>query len=147
VIHPRPVYKPHSVQRSGDISIPTHAWVTIYLGRTSPCASCSLPRTLTSEEAMRRAASCPCLALLPVGVAWPPTLLQAPVVSYTNKGFQAFVAISPLPSSQSDAWAVCFCGPIRQVSPSRGLPGTVLFGVRTFLDPAVQDRDHPTNPG
>lgn len=43
--------------------------------------------------------------------------------------------------------AVCFCGPIRQVAPSRVLPGTALYGVRTFLDPAKQSRDHPTDPG
>jgi hypothetical protein len=121
--------------------------VIIYLGRTSPCVSCSLPGTLTCEEAVKRAASCPCLALLSVGVAWPFALLRTPVVSYTNKGFEAFDAFSPLPSSLSDAWAVCLCGPIRQVAPSRELPGTVLYGVRTFLDPAVQDRDHPTDPG
>jgi len=30
--------------------------------------------------------------------------------------------------------AVCFCGPIRQVAPSRVLPGALLYGVRTFLD-------------
>ena len=30
--------------------------------------------------------------------------------------------------------AVCFCGPIRQVAPSRELPGTLPIGVRTFLD-------------
>ena len=56
-------------------------------------------------------------------------------------------AFSPLPASQSDAVAVCFCGPIRQVAPSRVLPGTALYGVRTFLDPAKQSRDHPTDPG
>jgi len=33
---------------------------------------------------MRRAASRLCLALLPAGVAWPPTLLRTPVVSYTT---------------------------------------------------------------
>lgn len=48
-------------------------------------------------------------------------LLQFPVVSYTT--------ISPLPRK-----AVCFCGPIRQVAPSRGFPGFVPNGVRTFLD-------------
>ena len=31
-------------------------------------------------------------------------------------------------------YADCFCGPIRQVAPSRGLPGILLYGVRTFLD-------------
>jgi len=30
--------------------------------------------------------------------------------------------------------AVCFCGPVRQISPSRGFPGAVPCGVRTFLD-------------
>ena len=29
--------------------------------------------------------------------------------------------------------AVCFCGPIRQVTPPRVLPDIVLYGVRTFL--------------
>jgi len=32
--------------------------------------------------------------------------------------------------------AVCFCGPFRQVTPPRVLPGIALYGVRTFLDPA-----------
>ena len=48
-------------------------------------------------------------------------LLHLPVVSYTT--------ISPLPGR-----AVCFCGPIRQVAPSRGFLGFALGGVRTFLD-------------
>jgi len=52
---------------SGDASIP---WTVIYL--------CSLPET------KGRAAHRLCLALLPAGVAWPPTLLPTPVVSYTT---------------------------------------------------------------
>ena len=36
------------------------------------------------------------------------------------------------PTRKGDA--VCFCGPIRQVAPSRVLPGTLPCGVRTFLD-------------
>jgi hypothetical protein len=47
------------------------AWAIISLS--------SLPGTQ-----MRRAASRPCLALLPAGVAWPPALLRTPVVSYTT---------------------------------------------------------------
>lgn len=43
--------------------------------------------------------------------------------------------------------AVCFCGPIRQVTPPRGLPGTMLSGVRTFLDPDLRSRDRPTGLG
>jgi len=37
--------------------------------------------------------------------------------------------------------AVCFCGPIRQISPPRTLSGTVLDGVRTFLTPR-RGRNH-----
>src|SRR5258708_39600446 len=39
---------------------------------------CSLPETKRSGPLHRL-----CLTLLPTGVAWPPTLLPAPVVSYT----------------------------------------------------------------
>jgi len=92
----------------------------------------SLPRTQ-----MKRAASRPCLALLPAGVTWPPALLRTPVVSYTT--------FSPSPLHK--AKAVCFCGPIRQVAPSRGFPGAVPCGVRTFLDPAAyaRNRDRPAS--
>ena len=72
---------------------------------------------------MGRAAPCSCLALLLVGVAWPLALLPAPVVSYTT--FSPSPALTP---------ALCLCGPIRQVAPPRELPGTMLYGVRTFLD-------------
>ena len=34
---------------------------------------------------------------------------------------------------------------LRQVSPPRVLPDAVLCGVRTFLDPDIQDRDRPTD--
>ena len=30
--------------------------------------------------------------------------------------------------------AVLFCGPFRQIAPSRDLPGVAPYGVRTFLD-------------
>ena len=36
--------------------------------------------------------------------------------------------------------ALCLCGPIRQVAPSRMLSGAVLCGVRTFLDAASLPR-------
>jgi hypothetical protein len=48
--------------------------------------------------------------------------------------------ISPLP-------AVVFCGPIRQVTPPRVLPGAVLYGVRTFLDPVTTGPRSPDQPG
>ena len=31
--------------------------------------------------------------------------------------------------------AVCFCGPIHEIAPTRTLSGIVLYGVRTFLQP------------
>ena len=34
---------------------------------------------------------CPCLALLPVGVAWPCALLRTPVVSYTKPGHAVWI--------------------------------------------------------
>jgi len=76
-----------------------------------PCVAARLQQptrrsTWTSSPLPRRA--CVCLALLPVGVAWPPTLLPTPVVSYTT--------FSPLPPSMTKA-AVLFCGPIRGISP------------------------------
>jgi hypothetical protein len=77
--------KPHSVQRRGAAAI-------ISLGRLSPGNSCGLPRTTVAKGLRlgKRATSRlytrlrPCLALLPIGVAWPPALLRAPVVSYTE---------------------------------------------------------------
>ena len=87
-------------------------------------------------------------ALLPVRFAWPPASLRAPVVSYTT--------FSPLPSPAKSAGdsAVCFCGPIRQVTPPRELPSIPLCGVRTFLqisasghDPRAEIQRPPDRPG
>lgn len=52
-------------------------WAVIYLGRTLPPASCSLPGTQTA-----RAAPCSCLTLLPMGFAWPRLSPDTPVRSY-----------------------------------------------------------------
>ncbi len=42
--------------------------------------------------------------------------------------------------------AVCFCGPIREVAPSRDFPGVVPCGVRTFLDAAQTAPRPPGQP-
>ena len=42
--------------------------------------------------------------------------------------------------------AVCFCGPIRRVSPPRMLSDAVLYGVRTFLDPDNAEPQLPNQP-
>ena len=60
-----------------------------------------------------------------MGVAWPPTLLPTPVVSYTT--------FSPLRLTNVSL-AVCFCGPIQEIASLRMLSGIVLYGVRTFLN-------------
>jgi hypothetical protein len=88
----RPACKPHSVRRFST------AWVVIYLGCASPRSSRSLPGIYApsleqgnEQLPARRGELPPCLALLPVGVAWPSPLLGTPVVSYTT--------FSPLPET------------------------------------------------
>ena len=44
------------------------------------------------------------------------------------------------------AAAVCFCGPIRQVTSPRDFPGAVLCGVRTFLDSAPKRKTATVQP-
>ena len=133
---PGSVCKPHSV--AGDmLRTPGRSslWADVY---HAPRAAYPELWPANSQETSSLPAArrrCPCLALLPAGVTWPPALLRTPVVSYTT--------FSPSPSSQSDAAAVCFCGPFRQVAPPRVLPDAVLYGVRTFLDP---DNAGPRSP-
>lgn len=141
-INPRPVYKPHSVRRAMKVytlvcgahpasSLRPPTWAIISLGRRSPAASCSLPGTQ-----MRRAASRSCLALLLMGVAWPQTLLPAPVVSYTMKmqgipenGLHSldicrqtrFACKRPPFHPYRQLPAVCFCGPDPAGFPAPGV--------------------------
>jgi hypothetical protein len=114
----RPAYKPHSVS-------PIHTEcgsnpATISLGRASRRVSCSLPGAAAGVQPgdeqpphwqLEAASDRPCLTLLPEGVACPPALLRATVVSYT--AFSTLLA-GVLPPTE----AVCFCGPIRQATRS-----------------------------
>jgi len=59
-----------------------------------------------------------------MGVTWLLTLLQVPVVSYTT------FSLSPTKGY------LFFCGPIRQIAPSRDFLGIAPYEVRTFLDVA-----------
>ena len=68
---------------------------------------------------------CPCLALLPVGVAWPPHYCGAGGLLHRR------FTLTPAPEG---AGAVCFCGPIQHLTAFRTLSGTAPDGVRTFLD-------------
>jgi len=66
------------------------------------------------------------LALLLVGVAWPPVSPRTPVVSYTT--------FSPLPGWFTNL-AVCFSVALfHRVAPIWTLSSTVPCGARTFLD-------------
>lgn len=71
----------------------------------------------------------PCLALLPVGVAWPPGSPRTPVVSYT--------AFSPLPAAPGEEAPAggLFLWPYPSGYPAWVLPSTVPSGARTFLTP------------
>ena len=103
---------------------------------------------------MKRAASCPCLALLPAGVTWPPALLRTPVVSYTTfSPSPSSLPLPPPPSLSGEGSEVRVGGRrsvsvalIRQVAPSRGFPGAVPYGVRTFLDPGLALRTATARP-
>ena len=62
-------------------------------------------------------APCPCLALLPVGVAWPSALLHTPVVSYTNPG--QTVCVKPLPLAPFHPYQLRGAKPRRFISVAR----------------------------
>ena len=107
----------------------------IYLVRMLPSDSSSLPETQGKRAASRLPKKAlPLLGFAPTGGYLAAALLQTPVVSYTT--------FSPLPLR-----AVCFCGPIRQVAPPRGLPGILPCGARTFLDFDIAKPRSPGRPG
>ncbi len=112
IVNPKPSLK---VPFSGQPVSRILSRVRIYLDNLSPDCSSGLPGDQTS-----RAGSFSCLTLHRMGVTWPPLLPETPVVSYTT--------FSPLLLR-----AVCLCGPLRKLTPSQGLPGILLCGVRTFL--------------
>ena len=86
---------------------------------------------------MKRAASRPCLALLPAGVTWPPALLRTPVVSYTT--------FSPSPLHEAEA--VIFCGPDPAGYPVPGFPRRRALWSADFPRPfaEAQGRDRPAS--
>jgi hypothetical protein len=92
------------------------------------------------ESSGRGHGSCPsdsfplCLALLPVGVTWPRRLPNAPVVSYTT--FSPLRQPQPSYCNAGSEVAARFISVALSASYlARELPGTVPFGVRTFLAP------------
>jgi len=129
--------------RSGLATVP--AWAIISLGEASPPRSSSLPETSTSSDV----AILGCLTdEQSIVSAWPCSRRGLPGRAHYWTRRWSFT-----PPFHHHLAAVCFCGPIRQVTggfhrpPPRVLPGAVLSGVRTFLDAALQRRDRPTNLG
>ena len=139
------------------------AWAVIYLGRRSLHGSSSLPGTYALS---RRAGS----EQLPVHTRWTSCLLGlAPGGGCLAAGIAARAGglLQQLQATANDIrlpayhfhhftlaseWRTIHLGgmflwPDRQVAPPRGLPGAVLYGVRTFLDAARLRRDCPTDLG
>lgn len=117
--------KPHSVQHTvleftpEGFILARRAWVTIYLGRQSPAASCGLPGTQTPRAAARS-----CLALLRMGVAWPPplraarwSLTRGDCEAISQRSGNASPTVSPLPAEAGGL----FLWPIRRVIPAPGV--------------------------
>ena len=145
----RLTYKPHSVQqpdfglRSEECHPEPRAWAVISLDGASPRRFSGLPGTRTT-----RAASRPCLALLPAGVAWPPALLRTPVVSYT--AFSLLPSpFPPLPRAGEGLGvrATCFCGPVPAGFPAPGVTRRRAPWSADFPRPCteMQDRDRPAS--
>lgn len=110
-------------------------WAIISLGGLLPACSSSLPGTQEKRAASRsREAS-----FIP---AWPCSKWGLPGRGITTSAG----GLLPHRFTLTSCEAVCFCGPVRQISPPRGLPGILLFGVRTFLDRAPARPRSPDQP-
>jgi hypothetical protein len=94
--------------------------MTISLGQASPPASCGQPGSV--ERAAHSL-----LSLAPGGGC-----LAAQVALRAGELLPHLFTLTPPPEGGG---ALCLCGPIRRVAPTRVLPGAVLCGVRTFLQP------------
>ncbi len=114
----------------------------IYLGRRLPVLSGSLPEGRPNAAFSRvgkgtgrapASGSSLCLALLPMGVAWPHRLPRAPVVSYTT--------FSPLRPGITPGFAVCLCGPVR------GSPRPGVTRHRTLWSPDFPHPQHAARSG
>jgi len=110
------------------------AWMDIYLGWQLPASSSGLPGDDWETGRSRLLRLLSCLTLHRMGVAWPGTLLNPPVVSYTT--------LSPLLSNQGERFP--FCGPKPNVCT---LPGVTRHAALWCADfpRALSARGHPAN--
>jgi len=109
------------------------AWAIICLGDWFPNPSCGLPGIQ-----VRRAASSFLLGLAPVRGC-----LAADITTCAGSLLHYLFTIT---AKSEDSEAVCFCGPVRQITLPRELPGDTLCGVRTFLKRGCLLRS-PDQPG
>jgi hypothetical protein len=96
-----------------------------------------------------------CLALLPVGVTWPPALLSAPVVSYTTfsplpelpgvEGKPYFDTLQKQPLLLMAKQAVVFCGPFPG-SPRPGVTRHCALWSADFPQTVFTVCDRPASP-
>jgi hypothetical protein len=127
----RSACKPHSVRRVAQV----------YTVRLRPCllASAIIHLGGLPETQSERAAPSSLLDLAPGGgcLAVHITVSAGGLLRrlFTMTGPMSPARISfPSNPTRPRCPAVVFCGPIRQISPSRDFPGVVPCGVRTFLD-------------
>lgn len=132
----RPAYKPRSVQAGPAVYAPFRGChpaspaLGNHLSGPGHCwpAHAAYPGLERVEQTHR-----PCLALLPAGVAWPPALLRAPVVSYT--------AFSPSPGVPGN---VLLCGPFPAGRPAPDVIRRRALWSADFPHPAaLAGRDRP----
>src|SRR5262249_38636850 len=94
----------------------------IPLGRRLPDGSSDLPGSIGAGRPL----ASPLFGLAPRGVY--------PAIPVTRDAVRSYRTFSPLPSPRRrGAWAVCFLWHFPSRHRDRVLPGTLPFGVRTFL--------------
>ena len=113
--------------------------MTISLGCVLPRTSCSLPEAtghVAWVASNHLPLGLPLLDLAPGGgcLATGITTCAGGLLHHLFTLTPALMLTNPVELWVTGTGAVCFCGPIRQVAPSRGLPGALLYGVRTFLN-------------
>jgi len=123
---------PDSTKRRRPSSGQSSIWTQRHRG-----VQAAYPRLERNEQLLARISGfCLCLALLLVGVAWPSTLLPAPVVSYTT--------FSPLPQRLAP-WGGHFLWPYPRVTPTGCYPAPCSLE-RGLSSSGIAARDCPVDP-
>ena len=111
--------------------------MSISLAGALPPRSSSLPGITGDELSPPADRLYPCLALLRKGVAWPPVLLLAPVVSYTT--------FSPSPTSRLPGSGGIFLWPYPAPYGAPGITRQPALWSADFPRPTDYGRAHPSS--